>query len=369
MTNQPTSKVVEQPIAVSDQPTSREPFAAEAVAVEADAVKADDVASELVEAAGVGARVTEEPTIEPTRDHASPAESEETSDVFSRLARAGIWKDGDGPRAVVEESASPVVSTAPDKEESIAGGWLRGKGKEVRLADDRLESTDKVVGATHSAEASNGEATAAGDSAGSNEPTVLASGASGDDSIEDYMQRLLKRVRGDSATTEQSFGIYNVESETERTPRTEAEMDLVELKQSRESKPLTQSEYQPRSQAPEVVANFAAMREIGNDHRRKNILNHAERTLTDRTKSGLIGAVAGIGMSVASFFYLDAQPELAATGLFAGLGMAVICIWQAIHSRKKVLRSMQLDREECEAEASAEDAIAEPCLAVSNDVE
>jgi hypothetical protein len=177
--------------------------------------------------------------------------------------------------------------------------------------------------------------------------------SSGDDVIEDYMLQLLQRVRGESSVSPTT--LRTLFPQEERSPRAEAELSIAEPNAPAGPALLTETEYQPRSQAPEMGMDLATMRAIANENRNKHIRKHARRTWMDRTKVQFTGTVAGFSVAFASFFYLDTHPEPAALGMFAGLAIAGFWTWQAVHGRKLLLESLSLNEEEVAPGGSAMD--------------
>src|SRR5688572_14009567 len=101
------------------------------------------------------------------------------------------------------------------------------------------------------------------------------------------MQRLLERVRGDeipAGAQESQLGGSSSSEGLESSNSADPPEPTV----------LTASEYQPRSQAPEMNANLAAMRAIANDSRHTNMRTHAQRKWTDQSQTKFIGSIAGL---------------------------------------------------------------------------
>jgi hypothetical protein len=221
----------------------------------------------------------------------STKSDEGAEDVFARLSQAGIWK---------------------------------GFDSSANLEADRPSQDSKI-----NAEADHSPAEPAWKhhSTGS---------SSGDDSIESYMERLMERVRGESRVS--SSG---ARSQSERGPRTEADLILDETPE--EAGVLTESEYLPRSQAPELTAGLEAMRALGNDLRRNQIMRHARQKWAAKSYFKLAGSALGLGLALGSFFFLDSNTELAAIGLCVGLTVSGVWTWQAIRYRRQLFNALQLN--------------------------
>lgn len=283
-----------------------------------------------------------EPLIAARADQPAGVEESE-ADVFSRLSRAGIWKAAHDQETTPPDHAFEAesdltdiksnflsqpssVDVANDSSEAAVNGTQVPGGK---LAFEPTELTEEKT--SHSVRVPGTE-------------DGMVSNAASEDSIEAYMQQLLQRVRGDSGPSTTSLQSFS--PDPDRNPQTEVVLPNLNQDSLMQGAVLTESEYQPRSQAPEMGANFAAMRAIGNDSRKKNILKHAERTWTDKTRTRLFGSVGGLAIAFASFFYLDTHPEYAAIGLFTGFSIAGFWLWQAFHFRKKLVNSLRLNLEE-----------------------
>lgn len=127
-----------------------------------------------------------------------------------------------------------------------------------------------------------------------------APAAEEDDSIEAYMQRLLKRVSGDNApstwkpaadSSSTSTPVDAASDENEAASASGAEEQPVE-------EPFDFQTYVPRA-APELTANLAAMRELANSSARTAIDTSSKRKQARRATSKLVLAVSAIGTAVA----------------------------------------------------------------------
>jgi hypothetical protein len=105
--------------------------------------------------------------------------------------------------------------------------------------------------------------------------TGTPEGAEGDDeeSIEEYMARLLKRVRGDDDSSSSPLATTASDSPPVGKPATESLQQpsfVVEFMAEA-------SEFRPRSQAPELSTNLQAMRELANESARTAIDSSTRR--------------------------------------------------------------------------------------------
>jgi hypothetical protein len=255
-------------------------------------------------------------------DTGEPIDAE---DVMARLSRAGIWRDNEMTDSPT--SAMPSETSVPD-EDSILNRPLLELVEEPE-GEDELEPPGDL---------DDSEETLVVDAS-----AIPAGSAGDDDTIECYMERLLQRVRGKHA---ESTVVQRRSRDQERSPVTEAELDLESPVEPSEPAPLTESEYMPRSQAPEITVDLKTMRAIGNERRQKDILSHAERTYSNKTRGKFAGAVLGVAVACGSYFYLNTYPEFAAVGLVAGSGIALYWLLQANRFRKQLFDSLRLNTEE-----------------------
>jgi hypothetical protein len=106
---------------------------------------------------------------------------------------------------------------------------------------------------------------------------VKASHAAEEESIEDYMQRLLQRVRGDSdsspATKQNTPTVVKPSTKVGKSQvAASMGLDVSKGPATEESgPPLTQESFVPRQQAPELRDGLAAMRELANSNARRAI--------------------------------------------------------------------------------------------------
>jgi hypothetical protein len=141
-----------------------------------------------------------------------------------------------------------------------------------------------------------------------------------DESIEDYMARLLNRSRGG-------------DQETSVTPTEEPTKPITEYNEVNES---------PR-QAPEAACKLDAMRELANETRRTAIASHAKRNWSSVMKLKLtVSIFAAVAVS-ASIIFFWGDPITMICGIAAGL--AVLAYWGCLaHTyRKLVIDSLMLD--------------------------
>ena len=109
-----------------------------------------------------------------------------------------------------------------------------------------------------------------------------------EDSIEAYMSKLLKRVRGDNAEPTWS------PAPVAPAPVTEAKPAKTPTPKPQPVVPVDPAEFVPQRQAPEASVSLAAMREIANAASRVAIDTHAKRSHTQRFARRLLKAALAL---------------------------------------------------------------------------
>ena len=167
-----------------------------------------------------------------------------------------------------------------------------------------------------------------------------------DESIEDYMNRLMARVRGnDSPESDASPEI------ADRQPITEAAVSWQPDPQDGQSSvehavvpkkiPVSKN-YLPRSQAPEQSGNLSAMRELANQSARTAIATHAQSNWSAAAKTKRLLLAGGLGTALVSLMFLTNFPLMGSLGLALGLGITIYFGWQTTALRKQILGSLIL---------------------------
>lgn len=162
-----------------------------------------------------------------------------------------------------------------------------------------------------------------------------------DDSIEDYMNRLLARVRGDQPEPAVAVPAPVPASQTERKPITEvswqAEREPEASEAPAEVSPEDDSEYMPRRSAPERSDSLAAMRSLANDSARSAIASHAKRNWMEAAKYEICGAALGVTGSAVAFVTLEDKPLLALLGMVGGFVVTFIFGARALAVRSELI--------------------------------
>jgi hypothetical protein len=173
--------------------------------------------------------------------------------------------------------------------------------------------------------------------------------AGDDESIESYMDRLLKRVRGEAgAAPAPSRPAYQAPQPV-KAPEPLPEIKPVAVVQET----VKPEEYIPRSQAPEQSVNLAAMRELANSAARSAISTHAKQ----RGGKRAAGSFVSFGVCVALSAGLLVAAVYLKSWLIGGgaiFAVAVSGYW-AFQGARHAVRVMRLGRPGEEAQTPAAD--------------
>ena len=200
-----------------------------------------------------GHALSEQPEVE-SENAIGETPQNSASDVLARLGAAGIWRD-QAPAV-----AEPVQETQPASS---------------------FTATQSVPQSSAPAAAS-------------------TSGPDEEESIEAYMSRLMKRVRGDAvanAFTVQQTAAEPVVEFTPEQPTIAVPVASVELA----APLLSPEEFLPRKSAPEQSSDLAAMRELAVNSARQAISRSSQQRFKKKSVGTTLGACAFVGLSVALF--------------------------------------------------------------------
>jgi hypothetical protein len=159
-------------------------------------------------------------------------------------------------------------------------------------------------------------------------PAGVANGHEGEESIEDYMSRLMQRLRGreeSRAGTPATSKKPSADAATSKSPV---------VVQNPSSSTHAEPPAKPRARAPEITANFQAMRELANESARSAIRNSSKR------KAGIAyGAIAvGLAAAVCGAVLSWVSPEMHSVGFWgaiANFAIAVLCVGYIITQRRR----------------------------------
>jgi chromosome segregation ATPase len=160
-----------------------------------------------------------------------------------------------------------------------------------------------------------------------------------DDSIEAYMSRLLKRVRGDGPAA----GVPAAAPPPPPAPATLAEPEPSEpmtMTMPANIEPVKPEEYLPRNKAPEASTSLAAMRELANSVARTAVVKHQRKSGGRDAMYQSVGALLTLVCSIAAagFAYRTQSVPTAAGAI---VGLLATTYWGGKAARN-LLRAMML---------------------------
>jgi hypothetical protein len=173
------------------------------------------------------------------------------------------------------------------------------------------------------------------------EPLRPRPAAHGDDeeSIESYMDRLMKRVRGDSMPLA-SKPIPIAQAAEEPAPQSVATPDATTEEPPEEAEEEA-AEHSPRRPAPEI-SNMTAMRELANSAARSAIDKHVRKHTGKQATGKLLGACLTVCTSlVLAYWAWSAQSLLATVG--AAIGSCIGLYW-TLAAVRRLFSLMRLNR-------------------------
>jgi hypothetical protein len=165
-----------------------------------------------------------------------------------------------------------------------------------------------------------------------------------DDSIESYMSRLMARLKTSDGEEPRKT---NSRAEARNTRATPAAVPPPQPAPT-EAKPLTcLTELAPRSQAPELNANLAAMRELANSAARGAIESHQQRSGKQRVNLRTINTLMALLVCSGLLFFWSRTNSWIALG-----GVGVSLSWAIGSSLVATLQSRKLRKAEKTPEES-----------------
>ncbi len=266
-----------------------------------------------------------------------------------------------GPRSAAEILASFGLSLKADEDEEVGGD----KTEFLPLRD--TSETNSLAASSVVDNSLNIEKPAdpAGRSSGSGQPQAVAvpnqkeEANEDEDSIEAYMNRLLKRVQGTSETTkflsepkthvvEPTRVAEASKGSQDQSPTATAAETAAVVQPALPPQPAPDSPYIPRSQAPERTSNMAAMRELANSSARTAIAASAKQRMLNQIifKFALfgMGMLAGLFTLVGTGFAVDKWMLVA----MCCIGLGAFYLMEAIGIRKQLIQTAAAEEVEVE---------------------
>lgn len=237
-----------------------------------------------------------------------------TADVLARLGKSDLYSDD-------VEAESETSSLATDGRDSFYSDRSQEPAGSADFHASVETNTPSLGNAVNAPQ-------------GSGEPDE-------DESIEDYMTRLLNRARGG-------------DDEVRATPAAEVVPagPVAEYDEATESPTVVPAEsvpaidvndYKPSRQAPEANVNLDAMRDLANETRRTAIASHAKRNWSSVMKLKLAVSIFAALAVTASVIFFWGDPVVMMCGVAAGL--ATLGYWGCLARtyRKLLIESLMLD--------------------------
>lgn len=270
-------------------------------------------------AAALNADSSEEATAEPTL---ATHDSHGVEAALGRLVESGVWH-GDAPQAA-EETAQETA------EEAAPAGEYEAPAVEAASVPE------------HCAAQFAASSSPAGEAPKPvwNQPDAVAPPAD-DDSIEAYMSRLLRRVRGDAPDAAPTFVPARL---PDPMPQPQAaDEENVSMTVEVHIEPVKPEDYLPRQKAPELTTDLAAMRELANSAARTAIVKHQKRSGHQQAMVKSVGAGMTLTCSLGAAYFAYVNHSVpAAAG--AAIGLAAAAYWggkAALHAVRTTLLKPQ----------------------------
>jgi len=285
------------------------------------------------------AELCQEPAIAPEippescsvqHEEPAPAPTDEAgvNSVLSRLVQAGVWRQDQNevatPVQEAEVASTPFSPTASVEDEAPEFG-----------AEPPANMTAMFEAPSFP-----------------RRPMQAATASDDEESIESYMDRLMKRVRGDAGGQSgwKSSAVLATPA-SQPAPEPAAAPEAVEA--VIEAQP---TEFSPRRTAPELTTDLSAMRDLANSAARTAIDQHVRQHTSRRAKGRLLGACLTVSFSaVLAIWAWRIHSFQAAIG--AGVGGAIGIYW-TLAALRRLSGLRRLDRETAhaaKAEATAAD--------------
>jgi chromosome segregation ATPase len=167
-----------------------------------------------------------------------------------------------------------------------------------------------------------------------------------DESIEDYMSRLLQRVRGDDVASSYRAPTPTVRSNpppSRPVPTPKAETASPAEADAASSRPMSDTmsaeEFVPRSQAPEGSERMAAMRDLANTTARSAIVRHTRTQWLGRTLIRLGLAAGAAAACVVLILFFAGGTQAALPGAVLAAGASVYWAMRTIRNSKELVRT------------------------------
>ena len=270
----------------------------------------------------------------PTSTASSSQDAGEVESMLSQLVETGVWQ-GDDPAAGIPRASEERVPEAriPDEEVPPPAENV-GVHESVSVpASTGVPDSNSVPEHCAPQFAADAPPTEAPQPVW-NQPDTAAP-PDDDDSIEAYMSRLLKRVRGDAPGGVPSFA--PAMAPVGPAPKPAAKPAAAPKPQTAESQPVVHSpqpdpepvkpeEYLPRQKAPEHSTDLEAMRELANSAARGAIVKAQKRSGNRKAIFNTIGAAMTLTCAIGTGYWAWRVNSVAASAATA-IGVIAAAYW------------------------------------------
>jgi hypothetical protein len=198
---------------------------------------------------------------------------------------------------------------------------FRRTGTQIDLSEDEPEPAPKSPTLRSSAPKS----PQTPESSASHGPDQPAHANGEEESINDYMSRLMARVRGEASDNAPAYRPQSPRPRPAAPPETPAEPEQgATPPQAAESRELV--EMTPRTAAPEANIDLSAMRELANMSAQSAISRHDQRTLSLTTRGKLLVAIVA-ALTGVTLLVLRQQYNTSSVTFHAAMASFAVCLF------------------------------------------
>ncbi len=277
--------------------------------------------------------LSEETSAQPEGQGVTPGTGESTEppvapgavdSPLQRLASAGNWNEGSPSQTLVLiPTPEEPAEVAPPKYEPTS---FLAQAAEMAHQEDLLQAVNQDAAAPSQQPGFSFPEPRRG----SSPVGIVAQQESEDDSIDEYMARLLERMRGGESPSP---------TPVQAPPPVAPVTVPIASDQPVVMEPVEPGEFTPRSQAPEQSAGLSAMRNLANSAARSAIHTHKQRHVQQQAKKrSLIAAISFLGslsLGIAAYLFDStlAWPFCGGFGLLFAYMISRACLNAVTHMR------------------------------------
>jgi hypothetical protein len=258
--------------------------------------------------------------------------------------------------------AEPVSATPATPPVTTTASYIE---RFAHMFEDDDVANDPSPGAAGRSEPARAGSVLAASQSPSKEASHTASAE--EESIEEYMAKLLQRVRGDAAgqpasqsaaalakrTTEPHAATYGIAPAAERPLNDPSYPSLLQPESQPSSAPLADDEYKPMRQAVEHPAKLQELRQLANQTARRAIAVHATNTYRQSALTKVIVSV--LALMTGAWLMLQSPAWRDVQFISACLLILIAAYWsgQTLHTFFASIRAGHYDGPDAEWEAEA----------------